>query len=126
MGDAALKLHDEDDQQDQDMEESIWGEEALDAVKHFADKMDDIDNQRSQLNAEKAAEQLKLINMGFNNDALKAARAYKKLDDDKKDNFDLSYLFARRAMGNEMQNDLFHAAMKQQVKVHKAKKQQPE
>ena len=99
--------------------ESIWDESTLQAVVDFSNKLDEIQLQREELNASKAAAQAQLVNMGFNADALKAAISYAKTPEDKRQNFDLSYQYARRALGCPVQDDLFIAAMQQQVKVQK-------
>lgn len=98
-------------------EESIWDEETLTAVRDFSDELDRIAGERELLNSEKAVATTKLTNMGFNSEALKAAISYHKTPEEKRRNFDLSYQFARRALGCPVQDDLFVAAMQKQVKV---------
>jgi hypothetical protein len=97
--------------------ESIWDDDTLQSVRNFSDTLTDIKNRREELNAEKTAAQANLINKGFNKDALHEAIKYANTEEDKRQNFDMTYLYARKALGHPVQDDLFTAAMQQQVKV---------
>lgn len=102
--------------------ESIWDKGTLKKVADFCSLVGDIKNKRDALTAERAAGLAPLIAMGFNKDALEAAIKYAETDENKRENFDLSYLFARKAVGHPVQDDLFVAAAAQQVKVSMSKK----
>lgn len=103
--------------------ESIWDSGTLARVKKFADLCDEIADSRAALNAKKQAGITSLIDDGFNKDALEAAIKYSKTEEDKRQNFDLTYMFCRKALGVPIQDDLFAAAAQQQVKVAKAKQE---
>jgi hypothetical protein len=104
--------------------ESIWNKETMDRVVTFSVLLDDIAVQREALNANKKAGITGLINDGFNQDALEMAIKYSKTPEAKRENFDLTYQFARKALGMPMQDDLFAAAMQEQVKVSTTKKKE--
>ena len=97
--------------------ESIWSKTTMAKVSKFADTVGEIKTAREALNARKMAAKTELIDMGFNADALDAAIKYANTPEDKRENFDLSYIYARNALGAPIQDDLFSAALEQQVKV---------
>lgn len=114
MGEAAEKL---DENSKAATVASIWNKDTLRRVKEFAELLDDIADSRAALNAKKAAGKTALIDMGFNQDGLMAAVKYANTPEDKRELFDLTYMYCRRALGVPVQDDLFTAAMQQQVKV---------
>ena len=120
MGQPALAIDNEPEQESG--VESIWDRGTLERVKEFSDLVADVKDSRSALNAKLAAGKTGLIDMGFNKDALEAAIKYSNTPEEKRENFDLSYLFCRKALGHPVQDDLFAAAMQQQVKVTTAAK----
>lgn len=122
MSEAALNLDGSEHQTAED-DESIWDKGTLTRVKEFADLCDEVDDSRAALNAKKKAGILALVDDGFNKDALKAAMRYAKTEEDKRQNFDLTYMFCRKALGVPIQDDLFAAAAQQQVKVAKPKQE---
>jgi hypothetical protein len=102
-------------------DESIWDQKTMERVQDFAKLVDEVGTAREALNASLAAGKAGLIDDGFNKDALDAAIKYSKTPDDKRENFDLTYMYARKALGVPIQDDLFSHAMSQQVKVSKSK-----
>ena len=125
MGEAAIDIHSQHNQSG-DTVESIWDQGTLKKVSDFAELVGDVKNECSELNARLAAGKAALIAMGFNKDGLEAAIKYARTDEDKRENFDLSYLFCRKALGHPVQDDLFMAATQQQVKVEMKKKAETE
>jgi len=97
--------------------ESVWNTDTLKQVKDFADLTEEIKDSREALNARLAAGKTALIDAGFNKHALEAAIKYARTPEEKRENFDLSYLYCRRALGVPVQDDLFAAAVGEQVKV---------
>jgi len=75
-------------------------------------EMDKINDRRADLNAAKKAivERLQ-AEYGCNRHAMKAAIQYCKLDEGKRENFDLTYQVTRRALGAPVQADLFDAQL---------------
>mgnify|MGYP000371465377 CR=1 FL=1 len=59
-----------------------------------------------------------MIDDGFNKNALEAAIKYAKTPEEKRENWDLTYIYCRKALGAPIQDDLFMAATQQQVKTH--------
>jgi hypothetical protein len=96
--------------------ESVWDSDTLTEVKEFAQLVDDIADSRAALNAKLAAGKTALIDKGFNKHALAAAIKYAKTEEDKRENFDLTYLYCRKALGVPVQDDLFAAAVEEQVR----------
>jgi len=87
-------------------------ESFLQELRDAASEMDSINDQRAELNAAKRAivERLQ-AQYGCNRHAMKAAIQYCKLDEDKRENFDLTYQVTRRALGAPVQHDLFDAQL---------------
>lgn len=100
---------------------SIWDQGTMKRVQEFAALVEEIGTSREALNAKLAAGKTGLIDDGFNKDALDAAIKYAKTPEEKRENFDLTYIYARQALSVPIQDDLFSAAMSQQVKVNKPK-----
>ncbi len=98
-------------------EESIWDSGTLKLVNEFAKTVEDVGKAREALTAQIAAGKTALIDCGFNKDALEAAIKYSRTPEDKRENFDLTYLYVRKALGTPIQDDLFVAAVQEQVKV---------
>ena len=115
MGEPALAI----DNDETDETESIWDKATMERVKEFAKLVEEIADSRSALNAKLAAGKTGLIDDGFNKDGLEAAIKYAQTPEEKRENWDLSFLYVRRALGHPCQDDLFTAAMQQQVKVSK-------
>jgi len=82
----------------------------LQELRDAAAEMDAINDRRADLNAAKKAivERLQ-AQYGCNRHAMKAAIQYCKLDESKRENFDLTYQVTRRALGAPVQADLFDA-----------------
>lgn len=102
---------------------TIWDQDTLAKVAAFVGAMEDIEKGREELNARKAQAIAELVNMGFNRDAIGAALKYHKTPEEKRANFDLSYIYARKAFGLPIQDDLFVAATRQQVEVATGKRE---
>jgi hypothetical protein len=102
-------------------DESIWDQGTMTRVQDFAKLVDEVGTAREALNAKLAAGKTGLIDDGFNKDALDAAIKYAKTPEEKRENWDLSYMYARKALNVPIQDDLFTHAMSQQVKVTKSK-----
>jgi len=101
---------------------TIWDENVLQKVSKFGDTMGEIKTAREALNARKAAAVTELVDLGFNKDALVAALKYVNTEEEKRENFDLTYIYARKALGQPIQDDLFVAATQRQVEIAKAEK----
>lgn len=85
------------------------------------DKLDDIASQRSSLNAASTAIFASLDTYGLNRNALRAAILYTKMDEEKRENYDLSYLISRKALGVPVQADLFEEKAKAEVRAFERK-----
>jgi hypothetical protein len=57
------------------------------------------------------------VAIGFNNESLTAALSYANTPEKDRLNWDESYIFARKALGCPLQEDLFMAAMAETVTV---------
>lgn len=101
---------------------SIWNQKTLDRVKDYATVVEDVGNSRAALNAKLAAARAVLIDAGLNKDALDAALKYAQTPEDKRENWDLTYLYCRNAYGAPVQDDLFVAALQEQVEASKPAK----
>lgn len=110
---AVTKLHPEDP----DQVSHTWDGDTQNAVAEHASTVKDIKLQRKALNDEMAASKSKLVAIGMNAEALQAAQAFANLSEDEQANFDQTYIFARRALGRPIQEDLFVAAMQDSVTV---------
>ena len=88
------------------------------------DKLDDIASQRTSLNAASTAIFASLDTYGLNRNALRAAINYTKMDEEKRENYDLSYLISRKALGVPVQADLFEEKAKAEVRAFERKKKQ--
>lgn len=86
-------------------------------------KLEDIANQRSSLNAASTAIFASLDVYGMNREALRAAIRYTKMDEDQRENYDLSYLISRKAMGHPVQADLFEEKAKAEVRAFNRSKE---
>lgn len=94
-----------------------WNADTMTAVDRHAALVADIKKQRKALNDEMAASKSNLVAIGMNAEALAAAQAYANSGDDERRNFDETYIFARRALGCPIQEDLFTAAMRDELTV---------
>lgn len=120
MNEAVSQMRDYEDVPPSDpapAEESVWDPGTMQQVKDYAQLTDEIADSRAALNAKLAAGKTALIDAGFNKHALAAAIKYAKTEEDKRENFDLTYLYCRRALGVPVQDDLFAAAVGEHVKV---------
>ena len=106
--------------------ESIWDNKTMSRIIEFADDVAKAKDERAAITARVAAKKTALIDMGFNKDAVEAAVKYARLEEDKRENFDLSYIFCRKALGTPIQDDLFAAAVQQQVTVTTRRKAEAE
>jgi len=100
-------------------EKTIWNEDTLKKVSAFRETFNDIKEQRQALSDELSAAKSALIALGFNKDGLEAAIKYSNLEEKDRGNWDLTFLYVRRATGHPLQDDLFEAATRQQVEVYK-------
>lgn len=100
-------------------EKSIWNDLTLKKVSDFRETSNSIKEKRKALSDELAAKKSELIALGFNKDGIEAAVKYSNLDESDQENFDITYLYVRRATGHPVQDDLFMEAMKQQIEVAK-------
>lgn len=96
--------------------------EFMEKLRKASDELDDIAAQRSELNANSQAVFARFDRDGLNRHAIRAARAYMKLDPEKRENYDLSYQVMRKALGAPIQDDLFEAYARKQVTSHQASK----
>ncbi len=94
-----------------------WNADTLQAIKSYSNTVDEVNATREAANAKLAAAKTALVDKGFNRDALKAALSYANTPEDKRKAWDESYIFARRALGVPIQEDLFAAAMRDEVTV---------
>lgn len=101
---------------------SIWNEATLKRVRDYQFTVDEVDIKRAALNAQLAAERTKLIDDGFNKDALDAALKYAQTPEDKRENWDLTYIYCRNALGTPIQDDLFVTALQDEVETTKPAK----
>ncbi len=107
---------------DQETIESTWDQNTAASLAEFGELVEDVGKKRKALNDKIAAAKSDLVSQGFNADAIKAAIAYHKTSEDQRANFDLSYIYTRKALGVPVQSDLFEAASLDQVTVeHKDK-----
>ncbi len=97
--------------------ESIWNAETAEKVVEFAKTQADIKEQRTALNDQLKAAKSTLIAMGFNGEAMEAAIKYSNTEEGKRENFDITYAYFRKCLGHPIQDDLFVAAMREQVNV---------
>ena len=124
MGEPAKNVENIDDHKDV---ESVWNKATLKLVNDHLKTVNKAKDERAAINARVQASQAVLVDKGFNKDALKAAIAYANTPEEKRQNFDLTYLYARKAVGHPVQDDLFVAAMQEQVNVStKSKKDDDE
>lgn len=96
--------------------------EFMEKLRKASDELDDIAARRSELNANSQAVFARFDRDGLNRHAIRAARAYMKLDPEKRENYDLSYQVMRKALGAPVQDDLFEAYARKQVTSHQASK----
>lgn len=94
----------------------------MEKIRKASDELDDIAAQRSELNAKSQAVFARFDRDGLNRHAVRSARAYMKLDPEKRQNYDFSYQVMRKALGAPIQDDLFENYMKNQVTSHQASK----
>ena len=125
MAQAAVNNIDGSDHQGDDSsggKESIWNAKTMERIQDYVGTVEEVKTAREALTAKLAAGKTAFIDEGFNKEAMEAILKYATLPEEKKENFDITYAFWRRAIGDELQDDLFVAAMQQQVKVTKAQK----
>ena len=96
--------------------------EFMDALRDAADDLDGIVATRQELNDKAKAIFSSLASKySVNKDAMKAAMKYVELQDEKKENYDLTYQVMREALGDPVQKDLFTEKLKAEVADHQAK-----
>lgn len=106
----------------EDTVESTWDANTAASLAEFGELVEDVGKKRKALNDKIAAGKSDLVSQGFNPDAIKAALAYHKTSEADRANFDLSYIYTRKALGCPVQSDLFEQASLDQVTVeHKDK-----
>lgn len=101
--------------------DTVWNHDTMASVQKFAKTHADIKDQRKALNDQLAAAKSGLIAKGFNGDAMEAAIKYANTAEEKRENFDLTYLYWRKALGHPVQDDLFVAALQERVNTAKSK-----
>lgn len=97
--------------------ESTWDANTAAEVAEYGELVIDVEKQRKALNDKLSAGKSNLVSKGFNKDAIQAAVAYSKTAESERANFDLSYIYTRRALGCPVQSDLFEQASLDQVTV---------
>ncbi len=106
----------------EDTIESTWDANTAASLAKYAERVASVTKKRKALNDEMAAGKSDLVVQGFNADAIKAALAYHKASETERANFDLSYIFTRKALGCPVQADLFEQASLEELTVeHKDK-----
>ena len=94
-----------------------WNSDTLVKVTEFGVLTTDVKAQRKALNDSLAAGKSELVALGMDQDALAAAISYSKTPPEDQDKWDQTYIFARRALGVPIQEDLFVASMLDTVQV---------
>ncbi len=84
-------------------------QEFLDSVSEVFERIDKLEIERKELNDRIKAEKASLEKHGINNHAFKAVKAFRKLNEEQQDNYDLSNQVLRRAIGQPVQMSLFEA-----------------
>lgn len=105
-----------------DLKDSLYDQEFLNELVEAEKDLAEIDDERAELNARKGEITARLVNKGLNKDAVNAAIKYFRTEEDKRQNFDLSYAITRKALGVPIQDDLFVAAAQRAVDKHGRKK----
>ncbi|MBI1179129.1 MAG: hypothetical protein GC201_01125 [Alphaproteobacteria bacterium] len=82
---------------------SKWGE----AIAHYNAVMENIEEERSNLNSTATSEREALKALGINVKAVDAARHYAKTKEKQREAFDESYKVAREQVGAPIQAELF-------------------
>lgn len=109
----------------EEMIESTWDGDTETELQKFGDLVDDVDKKRSALNNRIAAGKSTLVERGFPADAIAAALSYHRTPESKRHNWDMAYIFTRKALGCPIQGDMFDAAMGGIVTVeHKPSKKE--
>ncbi|MCB1789542.1 MAG: hypothetical protein KDJ24_04540 [Gammaproteobacteria bacterium] len=102
--------------------DSLYDDDFMQQIRDANEKLEAIENKRDELNAQSAAVIAKLKDDGIPKSAFTAARKYIKTKEEKRAGWDLAYQVCRKALGQPMQDDLFEASARQQVKQHQAGK----
>jgi hypothetical protein len=97
--------------------ESTWDANTAASLAEYGELVADVTKKRKALNDKMAAGKSDLVSQGFNPDAIKAALAYHNTSDAERANFDLSYIYTRKALGCPVQADLFEQASLDEVTV---------
>ena len=107
--------------------EHVWDSDTLKQIAKYGELIAGITKKREALNTQKAAGKAALVEIGFNKESLTAALSYANTPEKDRLNWDESYIFARKALGCPLQEDLFVAAMADTVTVEvpKAKENAP-
>lgn len=110
MNAAVQKLHPDDEQ-------AHWDSDTETQIQSFGELVIDIDKKRKALNDKKAAAKSDLVSRGFHPDAIKAALSYHGTPEADRHNWDLSYIYTRRALGCPIQSDMFDLAGQDELDV---------
>lgn len=114
-----------DDQKNVDkLSEVQFNNDFLQKLVDARNKLDDIASHRSSLNAASTAIFASLDVYGLNREALRSAIRYTKMDEEGRENYDLSYLISRKALGQPVQADLFEEKAKAEVRHFNRKNSQ--
>lgn len=84
-------------------------QEFLDLVEATFNRIDQIELERTELNEKIKAEKAGLEDKGINNHAFKAVKAFRKLDEEQQENYDMSEQILRRAIKAPVQMELLDA-----------------
>jgi uncharacterized protein (UPF0335 family) len=109
-------------QDEEDQIESTWDSGTAASLAEFGELVDSVSKKRKALNDQVAAGKSDLVSKGFNPDAIKAALSFHKTSEADRANWDLSYIYTRKALGCPVQSDLFEQASLDQVVVAHADK----
>ena len=106
-----------DDDRDDESVHHTWNADTRSAVEAYGQTVAEVAAEREALSARLQAAKTDLVAKGFNRDALKAAISYANTAEKDRLNWDQSYIYARRALGCPIQEDMFVAAMQDEVVV---------
>ena len=84
-------------------------QEFLDMIEAAFNRIDVLEAERQELNDKIKAEKFSLEAHGINNHAFKAVKAFRKLNEEQRENYDLTNQVLRRAISLPVQMDLLDA-----------------
>jgi len=109
--DNVEQLHPETDTEQPDRESILRQPDAefLAMIEQAIVDIEGMEDERAEVNERIAAVKAQLVKHGINKHALKTVMAYRKLDDDKRENYDLTQQLLRRAIKTPVQMELLDA-----------------